>query len=123
MFRICKSYTFEAAHQLPWHDGKCARLHGHSYKLEVEVTGPIQGDTGKPDSGMVMDFQSISDVVKPIIDGLLDHYSLNEVHANPTAEHMVEWIAAHVVLQLPGVSRIRLWETATAYAEWVNGDD
>ncbi len=118
MFSICKTFPFEAHHRLPHHQGKCARDHGHSYRLEIEVHGPIQGDSGRPDSGMVMDFDAISAVVKPLIEQYADHHSLNDIHTNPTAEHIVEWFAAMCASQLPGLVRVRLWETATAYAEW-----
>ena len=42
---VTRSFTFEAAHQLPWHPGKCRELHGHGYRLEVTVEGPV-GDNG-----------------------------------------------------------------------------
>ena len=57
---ITKRFTFEAAHSIPHHTGKCKNLHGHSYILEITVTGPIQ-ESG-PEMGMVMDFTEISNV-------------------------------------------------------------
>jgi len=115
---IAKRFRFEAHHRLPWHDGKCARDHGHSYLLEVAVRGPVRGDNGAPDSGMVIDFATLSEPVTQLVDELLDHHSLNAVHANPTAEHIVEWLVATLRPVLPGLCRVRLWETDTAYAEW-----
>lgn len=58
---ISKDYTFDAAHMLPLHKGKCRNLHGHTYKVRVSVRGPIQED------GMVLDFGVLSEAVKPII--------------------------------------------------------
>ena len=122
LVRICKRFTFEAAHQLPWHDGKCARPHGHSYVLEVEVEGPVQPNDGRATSGMVIDFGQLKSVVKTYVD-LMDHYSLNQMLQNPTAENLVLWLApqlAHdVELLYPGVrlSRVRLHETGTSWVE------
>ena len=37
MFKIAKEFNFDMAHMLDGHDGKCKNLHGHTYKLQVEV--------------------------------------------------------------------------------------
>ena len=50
---VTTSFTFEAAHQLPWHSGKCRNSHGHRYRLEVPVEGPIGPN------GMVLDFVEV----------------------------------------------------------------
>jgi 6-pyruvoyltetrahydropterin/6-carboxytetrahydropterin synthase len=72
---IWKRFTFEAAHRLPSVPAghKCARLHGHSFHVEVHVAGPVGEDTG-----WVMDFAEVSAVMKPLINQL-DHYYLNEI--------------------------------------------
>lgn len=72
---IRKSYTFDAAHQLPNHSGKCARLHGHTYKVHVYVQGevrPVEADA-HPEEGMVLDFAYLSDVYRARIHDVLDH--------------------------------------------------
>src|SRR5258708_40187253 len=76
---LTKTFHFEAAHQLPGHRGKCARLHGHSYRLEVTLRGPIKDAPGHSDHGMVMDFSDLSQIVRASIIERLDHYDLNEV--------------------------------------------
>lgn len=121
MISICKTFKFEAAHNLPKHQGKCHNLHGHSYKLEVEVTGKIHTD-GKPDHGMIMDFGRLKSVMQPLID-LLDHAVLNAMYEYPTAEFMVESMAQAIstlLLKEEGtvLKRLRLWETDTSWAEW-----
>jgi 6-pyruvoyltetrahydropterin/6-carboxytetrahydropterin synthase len=116
--RITKRYTFEAHHKLPYHNGKCARDHGHSYILEVSVEGDILPDDGAPSSGMVMDFADINTVVKPLIADRYDHHSINDILQNPTAERMVEQLVVTLTPRLPGLCRVRLYETATAWAEW-----
>ena len=112
--RVCKRFIFEAAHVLPNHPGKCSRLHGHSYRLDVCVEGPLQPDG--PATGMVMDFDAIAKVVEREIVGALDHHSLNDVIPNPTSELVARWIWDRLASALPGLCEVTLWETATACA-------
>lgn len=115
--RICKSFTFDAAHRLPSHKGKCKNLHGHTYTVEVEVLGEIERE-----SGMVLDFAEISDAMSHIID-LWDHSYLNEkMEKVPTAENMAEEIFKWVsFLANPSkkvvVTRVRVYETPRCWAE------
>ncbi len=113
---ITKQFRFEAAHFLPNHDGKCARLHGHSYLLEITVSGSIQ--TTGPQEGMIMDFSHLSQVVDEHITSQWDHQLLNDLLDFPTtAENLAQ--ECFVRLEHAGipVSKVRLWETAKAYAE------
>lgn len=112
--RVRKCFTFEAAHVLPHHPGKCSRLHGHSYQLEISVEGPLQS-TG-PASGMVLDFDDIASVVQREIINRFDHSSLNDAVDNPTAELVAHWIWERLAPLLPGLCEVILWETATACA-------
>jgi 6-pyruvoyltetrahydropterin/6-carboxytetrahydropterin synthase len=112
--RISKQFRFEAAHVLPHHPGKCSRLHGHSYRLEVVVEGPIQASG--PAAGMVEDFDEIAKVVREHVIEALDHRSLNDVLENPTSELIVLWIWKRLAPHLPGLAELVLWETATACA-------
>jgi len=111
---IRKHFRFEAAHVLPHHPGKCSRLHGHSYRLEVAVRGPLQ-EHG-PAQGMVLDFDEISELVRPLVVERLDHASLNDVLSNPTAEHIAFWIWDALAEKLPQLDEIVVWETPTACA-------
>lgn len=99
---------------LPFHPGKCSRLHGHSYRLEVAVEG-LLGESG-PASGMVLDFDELKAIVERAVIERLDHRSLNEVVANPTAELLAAWIWEQLAPQLPGLAELVLWETPTACA-------
>lgn len=87
---IFREFTFEAAHRLPrMPEGhKCGRLHGHSYRVEIRVGGPVREDVG-----WVMDFAEIKAEVEPLLDRL-DHRYLNEVDGlgNPTSENVARWI-------------------------------
>lgn len=101
---VVRRYRFEAAHQLAWHPGKCARLHGHSYVLEVEVAGDVD------ERGVVVDFAEVDNVVRPLVDQL-DHTFLNDQMPNPTAELVARSIANEIDRAGLRWSRIRLWET------------
>ncbi|MGH2508811.1 MAG: 6-carboxytetrahydropterin synthase QueD [Ktedonobacteraceae bacterium] len=118
---LTKIFRFEAAHHLPGHRGKCARLHGHSYTLEVTLRGPIKQAEGASDDGMVMDFDDLSQLVKQAVIERLDHQDLNEVtNIRTTAENLAHWIwdallAAGLAEEL--LYRICLWETAQGRVE------
>jgi 6-pyruvoyltetrahydropterin/6-carboxytetrahydropterin synthase len=128
---------FDAAHQLPWHKGKCRRLHGHRWKVEVGIEGEVQPDDGAEDGGMVIDFGH----VKALLDEILpDHLSLNDPKAaardglavpdeasvwigamqNPTAENfavkLYEEVGLRLAVERPEVrcTYVRVWETPGA---------
>ncbi len=109
---IFKEFTFEAAHRLPNvpEGHKCARLHGHSFRARVWVSGDVDAKLG-----WVMDFADIKAAAKPVI-ARLDHYYLNEIEGleNPTSENVARWIWARLKPGLPGLSRVEVQETCTA---------
>lgn len=113
--RVTKSFTFEAAHQLPWHTGRCRRLHGHGYRLEVTVEGSLG------EHGVVVDFDDLKAVVQREVVDRYDHAYLNDLLDNPTAELIAA--DAWKRLEAAGVApaRIRLWETPTSSVEIVAG--
>lgn len=85
-----KQIKFAAAHSLPEHSGKCAGLHGHTFVLEIAVSGFVQSvKPGCSDSGMVMDFAVIGELLKRLHDECLDHKDLKNFEPYPTAERMV----------------------------------
>lgn len=109
---IFREFTFEAAHRLPRvpEGHKCARLHGHSYKVAVHVEAPID-----PELGWVMDFGDIKRAFKPI-EAQLDHFYLNDIAGleNPTSENLARWIWERMINELPGLSAITVRETCTS---------
>jgi 6-pyruvoyltetrahydropterin/6-carboxytetrahydropterin synthase len=109
------TFTFEAAHHLPWHPGRCRAVHGHSYRLDVTVGGPLD------ERGVVLDFDEVRDVVAREVVGPWDHTDLNEVLDNPTAELVA--VRAWELLESAGLplERLRLWETSRAWVELVAG--
>jgi 6-pyruvoyltetrahydropterin/6-carboxytetrahydropterin synthase len=108
---IFREFTFEAAHRLPHvpEGHKCARLHGHSYRVELHVQGAVGVDTG-----WVMDFADLKDAFRPLHDQL-DHYYLNEVAGldNPTSENLAHWIWDRLHHTLP-LSAVVVRETCTS---------
>jgi 6-pyruvoyltetrahydropterin/6-carboxytetrahydropterin synthase len=111
---IRKQFAFEAAHVLPYHQGKCSRLHGHSYRLDVSVAGALAA--AGPASGMVIDFDELARIVRATVIEKLDHTHLNDTIENPTSENIVVWIWRRLAPQLTGLSELILWETANACA-------
>ena len=107
--QIRKTFRFESAHVLPFHPGKCARMHGHSYRLDVAVRGPLR-DAG-PAQGMVVDFDDIKRIVRERVVDVLDHRTLNEFDDNPTVERMVLWAWTRLDGTLEGLDELVLWET------------
>ena len=107
---IYREFTFEAAHRLPNVPAghKCARLHGHSYRVEIHV----QGEPGET-TGWVLDFGDISRAFQPLHDQL-DHRYLNEVAGldNPTSEVLARWIWRRLAGALP-LSAVVVRETCT----------
>lgn len=108
---IFREFTFEAAHRLPKvpEGHKCARLHGHSFRVEVHVCGEVD-----PDAGWLMDFAEIKKAFEPLHDQL-DHRYLNEVPGldNPTSENLAVWIWSSLAGSLP-LSKIVVRETCTS---------
>lgn len=111
---LVRRFQFEAAHRLPKVpvDHKCYRLHGHSYRVEIEVTGPID-----PDTGWFIDYADLKQAWTPLRQAL-DHSCLNEVEGleNPTSENLAVWIWQHMVDRLPGLSAVTIMETCSARA-------
>ena len=115
MLTVTKIFEFEAAHYLPDYDGKCKDLHGHSYKLEVEVSNDKRVKKGYPE--MLVDFGDIKKIVNDHVIDVMDHKVLNTIFDYPTAEFMVK----DIFITLSNyffVERVRLWETSTSYAEY-----
>lgn len=102
---IVRRYSFEAAHRLDWHPGKCRALHGHRYVLEVEAAGPVDG------RGIVMDFAELDAPVEELVLSRLDHAYLNDLLANPTAELVTCLIGGWLNEATVPWTTLRLWET------------
>ena len=117
---IFKKFTFEAAHRLPNvpEGHKCGRLHGHSFRVDLHVSGLVGATTG-----WVIDFADIKVAFKPILKKL-DHNYLNDIEGleNPTSEVVGKWIWQQLKPKLPELSKVVLHETCTAGAVY-RGED
>ena len=120
MFEVSVQETFAAAHFLRGYQGKCERLHGHNYRVEITVSGE------KLDSiGMLLDFASIKRELRKLLERV-DHYNLNDippfdVELNTTAENIAWyfWTEMQKALgQGVHVAQVRIWETDTAVATY-----
>lgn len=116
---IVKSLTFEAAHLLPHvpPGHKCARLHGHSFRVEIRVGGEVD-----PRTGWVCDFAELKDAFQPLFE-VLDHHYLNEVDGleNPTSENLARWIWVRLAPRLPGLAEVTVHETCTSRCTYRGG--
>lgn len=134
---VTKEQEFELAHFLQGYEGGCAHLHGHSYKAQVTVCGV-------PDMtlGFVIDFKILKKIINEVIP---DHcfisgpseqeqkvvavlkelgHKVVEWDFPTSAENMVRYFASEIDSRLPygvRVHRVKLWETSTSFAEWVEG--
>lgn len=112
MFQLKKRFTFEAGHALTYHEGKCKKPHGHSYVFLVKISGTTLQKQG-PQKNMIIDFFTIQNIVKPMIETYLDHQWLNDTLEtdSPTAEFIAQWIYKHLKPQIPQLTAITLYET------------
>lgn len=121
---IYKEFRFEAAHQLPYHEGKCRRLHGHSWVGRVYVQGSQLAETGS-EKGMIIDYGRIKQYLQPLLDHYLDHYYLNETIGldNPTSEEVARWIFQQLdKAGLPGLHAVEIQETCTSGCRYLKNE-
>jgi 6-pyruvoyltetrahydropterin/6-carboxytetrahydropterin synthase len=116
---LVKDFRFEAAHFLPNvpEGHKCRRTHGHSFRGEVAVRGPLD-----PHLGWVMDFADLKAAVEPLVQRL-DHYLLNDIPGldNPTSEILAVWIWRELAAKLPLLTRVTIEETCTSRCHYFGG--
>jgi len=113
MLCVVKEFTFDAAHNLVQYHGKCEKLHGHTYKLQIVVCGE------KDEEGMVIDFVELKEIVKREVLSYLDHAYINEIIPQPSAENIAEWIwerlEKYLTTKRYKLTEVRLWETPTSW--------
>ncbi len=145
MITITKIFHYEMAHALHRYDGACANIHGHSYRLEVTVTGPVITDPANPKCGMIMDFGDLKHIVNTSVLNKFDHAlvlnaavkndvetwraaSLQTLFGNiifvdyqPTNENLLQDFAEKIQAELPEnivLLKLRMYETNASFAEW-----
>ena len=123
MYRLSVQLDFSAAHHLRDYPGKCSRLHGHNYRVEVTVAA-----TELDESGMVIDFSQLKDLCAEIT-AELDHTLLNDhpffQQQNPTSENIARYIYGEIAQRLienpATVTAVHVWESATSSATYMEG--
>jgi 6-pyruvoyltetrahydropterin/6-carboxytetrahydropterin synthase len=105
---VAKEFKFDSAHKLEWHEGKCKKLHGHTYKLQVIVKGNLNKN------GIIIDFEDLKEIVKREVLKKLDHEFLNKIIKNPTSENIAVWIWNKLKYKL-NLHEINLYETPTSF--------
>ena len=146
VIRVTKEFSFEMAHALWNYDGPCRNVHGHSYRLFVTLSGIPADDPLNSKNGMVIDFTDLKNIVKKEIVSIFDHsvvvsgnYDsrkleiLKTMFSNtivtdyqPTCENLVADFASRIEKHLPERVRLhslKLYETATSFAEWFASDN
>ncbi|PCH92627.1 MAG: 6-carboxytetrahydropterin synthase QueD [Bacteroidetes bacterium] len=145
VIRISKAFTFEMAHALDGHDGKCANIHGHSYRLEVTIMGTPLVQQKHPKNGMVMDYTELSAIIYSTVISEMEHVLLLNkdspfialaekagykkvvaVPYQPTCEMLLADFMQRIKEELPkhlALCTLRLSETQTSFAEWHASDN
>lgn len=114
--KLTKLFRFEASHcldQLP-KDHVCNRMHGHSYRVKVEVSGEVD-----PKTGFLIDYSDMKEIVQPIIDQL-DHGHLNDIDGlNITStEYLAAWLWNKIKPKLDQLSKLTIYETDSTSCEY-----
>lgn len=113
---LTKEVRFEYAHVLPWHHGKCGRIHGHSGRLVAEVRARLDPND------CVMDFYDLGAALK-VIHELVDHQMLNDLIENPTSEALLVWTWGKLEsIGIKGLSRLVFAETDSSTSSLTASD-
>jgi 6-pyruvoyltetrahydropterin/6-carboxytetrahydropterin synthase len=146
VIRVTKEFNFEMAHALLNYDGPCRNIHGHSYRLLVTLSGTPLNNPENPKNGMVIDFSDLKSIVRKEIVDVFDHslvisklYNSEKadiitrvfentiiVDYQPTCENLVSDFAGRIARLLPekvNLHSLKLYETATSFAEWYASDN
>jgi 6-pyruvoyltetrahydropterin/6-carboxytetrahydropterin synthase len=146
LIRVTKEFSFEMAHVLWNYDGPCKNVHGHSYRLFVTLSGFPVDNQENPKNGMVIDFGDLKSIVKIQIVNIFDHSVVLSdklekgktnmftrlfgntvlVSYQPTCENLVADFAERIAPHLPSgvkLHSLKLYETATSFAEWFASDN
>lgn len=114
--RITKEFSFDAAHYLPRYHGRCERLHGHTWRMEVAIECPVGAD------GLAFDFVRLKKIVRRRVVDRLDHSLLNDTLPTASAEHIAIWAWKELESRLP-LAEIRVWETPTSSVTYRGGPE
>jgi len=143
IIQITKIFSFEMAHLISTHKGRCKNIHGHSYQLHITLKGEIRNDVTQGSHGMVMDFAELKDIVNRAVINEFDHACVISKQSGikadasfgdrviysdfePTCEELLFFFAERIQRLLPDKNllySLKLFETQTSYAEWFRHDN
>lgn len=112
MFEIYINQKFEAAHFLPGHKGKCANLHGHTWRVDLTIR------SGTLNDGIVTDFIEVKEALNEVLP---DHTLLNDIIPNPTAENLSAYFYKRLKERIPGLVKVVVWESENLGAAFFEG--
>jgi 6-pyruvoyltetrahydropterin/6-carboxytetrahydropterin synthase len=116
MYSVKVEANFSSAHNLRGYKGKCESLHGHNWRIEVEVRSSKLDKTG-----MVMDFTLLKSRLNSVLDKL-DHSYLNDIpyfaRVNPTSENIARYIYERLKISVPRLARVTVWENVQSAATY-----
>lgn len=117
MYRLRVETTFAAAHKVVESNGKCEKLHGHTFTVELFVTA----ENTEP-NGMVIDFAVLKTALQKVTE-TLDHSYLNDNDelGNPTSENIAKYFFNQLkktLPQEPKLEKVRVWESPKSWAEY-----
>lgn len=116
-FLVTKEFVFDSAHFLPFYEGKCENLHGHTYKMHVTVQAEKDEKTG-----MAFDFVILKKAVKDEIVDIWDHQLINDHIENPSAENMAQFAWEKLAEKKIPLYEIKIWETPTSSVVYRGGE-
>jgi len=108
---VTKEFCFNGAHNLLGYKGKCEKLHGHTWTVQVTVDAPVAED------GLAFDFVRLKKIVEEKAVSTLDHSYLNDIIDNPSAENIAIWIWQRLKQELP-LHEIKVFETTTSFVTY-----
>ncbi len=125
MYYLTREIDLNSAHYLPKHLGKCARMHGHRWKVQMMV-----GSDELNEQGMVVDFAVLKEALRVQVTDVFDHRDINEILDCPTAEHMAKVFfdllnAIIKTLDTPNrveLIQVQVWETADSSVIYARGN-
>jgi 6-pyruvoyltetrahydropterin/6-carboxytetrahydropterin synthase len=120
MFELMIETHFSSAHQLRGYKGKCERVHGHNWKVQVYVLAERLNEID-----ITIDFHDLKKMTDEIV-GQLDHSFLNEIfpftEKNPSSENIAKWIYDSLRKRIDNddisLSAVTVWESETASATY-----
>lgn len=108
---VTKEFSFSGAHNLVGYQGKCEKLHGHTWKVLVTVDSPVG------ENGLAFDFVTLKQIVIDKAIETLDHSYVNDIIKNPSAENISIWIWAQLKDEIP-LHEIKVYESPTSYVTY-----